>query len=176
MSTNVLINFLNSDNADDEAMDFIEMHGYLTSLAIQSGNLSNDDMLGEIFSNDIHNDEITAAIFALKAEITQCLFNGEFPELPENSLSDDESDELILWASGFMQGIFAQEELWFAEHADEVAELTLPILSCSGLLDESDEDEILDITSNDEIMDAMVEKIPDCAVDLYLLFNAPADA
>lgn len=176
MSTDVLINFLNSEAAEDEAMDFIEMHGYLTSLAIQPGTLSDDDMLGEIFSAEDVPDDIVTAVTDLKAEISQCLFNGDFPELPETTFNDEDFDELTLWTSGFMQGIFSQEELWFANHADEVAELTLPILSCSGLLEESGDDDLQDITENDDILDAMIEKIPDCVVDLYLLFNAPADA
>lgn len=176
MSTDILIKFLNSDSAEDEAMEFIEMHGYLTSLAIQSGTLSNEDMLGEIFSAENIATELAAAVASLKAEISQCLFNGDFPELPESTFNDEDFDELTLWTSGFMQGIFLQEELWFEKNADEVAELTLPILSCSGLLEENEDDELQSITDDNEILDAMIEKIPDCVVDLYLLFNAPADA
>ncbi len=74
-----------------------------------------------------------------------------------------------------MQGVFAQEDSWFKTHPEEVAELTLPILSCSELLDDEDGD-MGDINQRDEMFDDMAEKIPDCVIDLYLLFNTPDGA
>ena len=70
-----------------------------------------------------------------------------------------------------MQGIFFQEDAWFSTHPEDVAELTLPILSCSELLNE----ELEEIAQDDDLLDRMAEKIPDCVIDLYLLLNAPEE-
>jgi len=177
VNINELNQYFTSDDLDDEAMEFIEMHGFLTSLSIVSGDLTDTAILEDIFSSKNYPIDANTAITALKSDISQALLNGDFPQLPDTIKLDEneEFDLLSLWSAGFMQGVFLNDTIWFAEYADEVAELTLPILSSSGLLDE-EESELLDITENEDILDAMVEKIPDCVVDLYLIFNAPANA
>jgi len=164
--SNALNTFFDSDELHEEAMYFIEMHGFLTSLAIQPGDLSQQQILNEIFVQSSANATIEEAIFELKRGIEKQLLNGDFPDV----LSDaEDEDSLTLWSAGFMQGVFAQEDIWFATYPEEIAELTLPILSSSGLLD----DDMEDISQSDEILDDMAEKIPDCIIDLYLLFNTP---
>jgi len=163
---NTLKQFLESEHVNDEAMYFIEMHGFLTSLAIQSGELTQQQILDNIFV-ETPSDELINSVDTLLKEIEKALLNGDFPDM----ISDDEDEEaLTLWAAGFMQGVFGQEQAWFNSHPEEVAELTLPILSCSELLDEAE-----DMQLDDEMLDDMAEKIPDCVIDLYLLFNAPED-
>lgn len=166
---NLLIDFFNSDEIAEEAMYFVEMHGFLTSLVIQTGSLTQQQILAEIFADSPVDDSISQAISTLQKEIEQALLNNDFPDVIS---AEDDEDSLTLWASGFMQGVFSQQELWFESYPDVVAELTLPILSCSELLDE----ELDDINQNDELLDDMAETIPDCVTDLYLLFNAPADS
>ncbi len=168
---NQLDNFLNSDAISDEAMYVPEAHGFITSLVIQPGSLSMEQCLNEIFANNAVGTVIQQAISELKKDIEKALLNGEFPDL---IVSDDDSgeDTLTLWASGFMQGVFLQEDFWFDTFPEEVAELTLPILSCSELIDD---EEMSDISGNDDLLDAMAEQIPNCVIDLYLLFNAPND-
>jgi len=164
---NILQQYFESELIDDEAMYFVEMHGYLTSLNIQPGELSQAQILAEIFANKVPTEDISTAIFELQNNIEQNLLNGDFPDVVS---ADEEEDSLTLWAAGFMQGVFQQEEFWFNKHPEEVAELTLPILSCSELLDEEAEAAL-----DEEILDDMADKIPDCVIDLYLLFNAPED-
>ena len=163
---NVLIDFFNSEQLTDDAMYYSEMHGFLTSLAIQSGELKQQQILNEILSDISISQPIQDALNALENDIKQSLLNGDFPD---TSSADDDEESLSLWTSGFMQGVFLQENIWFADHPEEVAELTLPILSCSELLN----DELDDISQNDELLDDMAERIPDCIIDLYLLFNTP---
>ena len=164
----ILQQFFESEQIDNEAMYFIEMHGFLTSIAIQAGSLSQQQILDEIFATTAVDDTMATQITELQNDIEQSLLKGDFPDI----ISDDEDeDSLTLWAAGFMQGVFSQEKLWFDAHPEEVAELTLPILSCSELLD----DETGDMQHDDEMLDDMAEKIPDCVIDLYLLFNAPED-
>ncbi|ORU90403.1 MAG: metal-binding protein [Cycloclasticus sp. symbiont of Poecilosclerida sp. M] len=163
-----LIDFFDSDELDDGAMCFTETHGFLTSLAIRFGSLSQADVLKEIFVTPPVNESTCDAILSLQKDIQQSLLNCDFPDI----LSCHDEDAVSLWSMGFMQGVFLQEVLWFSSHAEEVAELTLPILSCSELLD----DEIDSISQNEEILSDMAEKIPDCVIDLYLLFNTPDSA
>jgi uncharacterized protein len=159
----ILNELFSADQLSEEAMYFIEMHGFLTSLAIQPAPLANEHLMLAIFGDNAVKPNITQAINVLQENIQKALLNGDFP----NIYSDDEDeDSLTLWTSGFMQGVFSQEDLWFKSHPDEVAELTLPILTCSELLDD-------EINQHDDILDDMAEKIPDCVIDLYLLFNSP---
>jgi len=162
----LLNTFFDSDKLTEDAMYFFEMHGFLTSLVVQSGSLTQEQILTEILADNEASSSISDAIFDLQKNIEQALLNGDFP-----TITGDEGDEdfLTLWASGFMQGVFMQEDSWFSSHPEEVAELTLPILSCSELLD----DDMGEITQNDALLDDMAEKIPDCVIDLYLLFNSP---
>lgn len=168
---NLLSNFFNSDELTEDAMYFFEMHGFLTSLVVQPGSLTQEQTLSEILADNVANPSISNAIFDLQKNIEQALLNGDFPTITGE---DDEGEEdfLTQWSSGFMQGVFMQEDSWFSSHSEEVAELTLPILSCSELLD----DDMDDITQNDELLNDMAEKIPDCVIDLYLLFNSPEGA
>jgi uncharacterized protein len=122
--------------------------------------------MAEILADNKASPAISTAIIELQKGIEQALLNGDFPNVASD---EDDDDSLTLWSSGFMQGVFSQEELWFASHPEEVAELTLPIISCSGLLEE----DMDDISQNDELLDDMADKIPDCIIDLYLLFNSP---
>ena len=166
---NLLFDFFNSDDISDDAMYYFEMHGFLTSLVIQPGNITTNQMMDEIFNHEAVDTSILNAVFALQKEIEQALLNAEFPDVIQ---ADEDEDSLTLWATGFMQGIFLQQENWFEKEPDLVAELTLPILNCSELLDE----ELDDVNLNDEVLEQMADTIPDCVIDLYLLFNTPENA
>tara|TARA_R110002111_G_scaffold107734_6_gene166309 strand:- start:38940 stop:39443 length:504 start_codon:yes stop_codon:yes gene_type:complete len=162
----LLFDFFNSDDIADDAMYYFEMHGFLTSLAIQPGSLTTSQIIDEIFNHKTVDDAILNAVSALQKEIEQALLNAEFPDVIQ---ADEDEDSLTLWATGFMQGIFMHQEQWFEKEPDLVAELTLPILNCSELLDE----ELDDVNLNDEVLEQMADTIPDCVIDLYLLFNTP---
>jgi len=160
----LLNDFFDSDALNEDAMYYVEMHGFLTSLAIQPNSLTNSQVLEEIFAGCPINSAIADAITSLQKDIQQALLNGDFPDFTD---AESDEDSLALWTSGFMQGVFVEEDKWFANNPEEVAELTLPILSCSGLLEDDD------MNKNDELLDDMAEKIPVCVIDLYLLFNTP---
>ncbi|MEO1888672.1 MAG: YecA family protein [Cycloclasticus sp.] len=168
---NVLNDFFNADTLSEETMYLMEVRGFLTSLVIQPGSFSTNEILHNILGDAKADKPVTDAITALQQSIEQSLLNGEFPD----AASNDDEDSLSLWASGFMQGVFSQQDSWFETYPEEVAELTLPILSCSELLDGEDGD-MDDINQNDDMLDDMAERIPDCVIDLYLLFNTPSGA
>jgi uncharacterized protein len=162
---------LQEDKREQDAMCFVEAHGFLTSLTIQPIKLENEHICAEIFASSNIVSAHSEAVKLTQESITQSLQNGNFPDLPDGSTEQgmDEEELLSTWSAGFMQGVFLQEDAWFSEQAELVAELTLPIISCSGLLD----DELDDITQEDELLDAMSDKIPDCVLDLYLSLNTP---
>lgn len=162
----LLNDFFDSDALNEDAMYYVEMHGFLTSLAIQPNSLTNQQILEEVFAGGSISPAIEDAINGLQKDIQQALLNGDFPDFTD---AESDEDSLALWTAGFMQGVFAEEDKWFANSPEEVAELTLPILSCSGLLEDEDED----MSQNDDLLDDMAEKIPACVIDLYLLFNTP---
>ncbi|MBL4743962.1 MAG: YecA family protein [Cycloclasticus sp.] len=164
--TNLLADFFDSDELTDDAMYFLEMHGFLTALAVQPGSFSQQQIITEILADNKTSPAISTALIELQKDIEQALLKGDFPDITS---AEEDEDSLTLWSSGFMQGVFSQEDVWFAEHPEEVAELTLPILSCSELLEE----DLGDISQNDELLDDMADKIPDCVIGLYLLFNSP---
>lgn len=165
----ILIAFFNTDELSDDVMYYPEMHGFLTSLSIQPITANQNEVLNEILPGTPVNASIKEAINTLQNDIKKSLLNCEFPDIPDTGIEDE--DVLTLWSSGFMQGIFFQEDAWFSTHPEDVAELTLPILSCSELLNY----ELEEIAQDDELLDRMAEKIPDCVIDLYLLLNAPEE-
>jgi uncharacterized protein len=70
-----------------------------------------------------------------------------------------------------MEGVFLREAAWFEDAEDEVSELLLPIMAVSGLFD--DQPEFSDIARDRNMVDDMVEQIPELLTALFLLCNAP---
>jgi uncharacterized protein len=70
-----------------------------------------------------------------------------------------------------MEGVFLREAAWFEDAEDEVSELLLPIMAVSGLFD--DQPEFSDIAQDRNMVDDMVEQIPELLTALFLLCNAP---
>ncbi|MGB2269907.1 MAG: UPF0149 family protein, partial [Cycloclasticus pugetii] len=62
----LLNTFFNSEKLSDEAMYFFEMHGFLTSLVVQPGSLSQQQILSEILADNDANASIEKAIFDLQ--------------------------------------------------------------------------------------------------------------
>ena len=96
-------------------------------------------------------------------------------ELPcELDLGEEPDDaDLRGWCIGFMEGVFLREGAWFENAEDEVSELLLPIMVGSGLFE--DQPEFAEMASNPDLMDEMIEQIPEILTALFLLFNAPEE-
>jgi uncharacterized protein len=94
-------------------------------------------------------------------------------ELPcDLDLGEEPDDSDIRgWCIGFMEGVFMREAAWFETAEEEVSELLLPIMVGSGLFDE--EAEFADIAKDADLMDDMVEQIPEALTALFLLCQAP---
>lgn len=176
---NRLQTFLDADDLHDEALDYMAAHGYLTALSICPQVVPVTEWIGELFAepphyrSDAERDEIEATLQQLKEHIARQLASDEEPEIPcDLDLGEDPDDsELRGWCIGFMEGVFLREAIWFENAEDEVSELLLPIMVGSGLFD--DQAEFADIASDPDLMDSMIEQIPELLTAMFLLFNSP---
>ena len=173
--------FLDAEDLHEEALDFIAAHGYLTALAICSAPVPEREWIDALFAetpryrDDAERDEIEQTLVKLKAHIGRQLAGEEEPELPcDTDLGDEPDDSDIRgWCIGFMEGVFLREDIWFEHAEEEVSELLLPIMVGSGLFDE--QPEFADIAKDRNLVDEMVDQIPELLTALFLLFNAPEE-
>lgn len=173
--------FLDADDLHEEALDFIAAHGYLTALAICSAPVPDREWIDALFAEEpkyrdaAEHQEIEATLIKLKAHIGRQLAGEEDPELPCDTDLGDEPDESDIrgWCIGFMEGVFLREAAWFEHAEEEVSELLLPIMVGSGLFDE--QPEFAEIAADRNLVDEMVDQIPELLTALFLLFNAPEE-
>jgi uncharacterized protein len=171
--------FLDADELHEEALDYVAAHGYLTALSICPLPVPEREWIDALFAepphyrSDAERAEIEDSLVQLKALIARQLASDEDMELPcELDLGDEPDDsDLRGWCIGFMEGVFLRESAWFEDAEDEVSELLLPIMVGSGLFDEQPEFD--EIAADRELVDSMIEQIPELLTALYLLCQAP---
>ena len=173
--------FLDADDLHEEALDYVAAHGYLSALSICSSPVPEREWIDALFSepphyrSDAEREQIEATLIQLKAHIGRQLASDDEPELPCDPDLGDEPDasDIRGWCIGFMEGVFLREAVWFENAEDEVSELLLPIMVGSGLFEE--QEEFAEIARDRELMDEMVEQIPELLTALFLLFHAPEE-
>ena len=161
--------FLDADDLHEEALDYVAAHGYLTALCICPDQVQEREWIDALFAepphyrSDIEREEVEITLQLLKAHIARQL------------ASDDEPDDSDLRGGciGFMEGVFLREAVWFEDAEDEVSELLLPIMVASGLFDE--QPEFAEIARDRQLVDTMVEQIPELLTALFLLCQAPEE-
>ena len=173
--------FLDADDLHEEALDYMAAHGYLTALAICTEQVPAREWIDALFAepphyrSDAERAEIEETLQQLKAHIGRQLASDDDMELPcELDLGEvpDDSD-LRGWCIGFMEGVFLREGAWFENAEDEVSELLLPIMVGSGLFDE--QPEFAEIARDRQLVDTMVDQIPELLTALFLLCQAPEE-
>jgi uncharacterized protein len=173
--------FLDADELHEEALDYIAAHGYLTALSICPQLVPEREWIDALFSeaphyrSDAEREEIEATLIQLQGHIARQLASDDEPDVPcELDLGDEPDDsDLRGWCIGFMEGVFLREAVWFDDAEDEVSELLLPIMVGSGLFDE--QPEFADIARDRDLVDSMVEQIPELLTALFLLCHAPEE-
>ncbi|MFC3607040.1 YecA/YgfB family protein [Stutzerimonas tarimensis] len=173
--------FLDADDLHEEALDYIAAHGYLTALCICPDEVPEKEWIDALFAeppryrDDTERESIETTLAQLKAHIARQLASDEDMELPcDPDLGEDPDDsELRGWCIGFMEGVFLREAVWFEEAEEEVSELLLPIMVGSGLFDE--QPEFADIAQDADLVDEMIQQIPEILTALYLLCHAPEE-
>lgn len=179
MNTNTsLQTFLDLDT-HVEMMTYIQAHGYLTALCISPEPTPENEWLNILFGenpqfeSDEQRKDIEAALIGLKAQISRELSSEEEILIPCDLDPGEvlENSEINGWCMGFMEGVFLNEEAWFAKGEEEVSELLLPIMVGSTLFDE--QPEFAEIGQDTDLIADMLERIPELLTALYLLCNAP---
>ena len=173
--------FLDADDLHEEALDYIAAHGYLTALSICPEQVPEREWIDALFAepphyrSDIEREEVEITLHLLKSHIARQLASDDEPEIPcDLDLGDDPDDsELRGWCIGFMEGVFLREGVWFEDAEDEVSELLLPIMVASGLFDE--QPEFAEIARDRQLVDSMVDQIPEVLTALFLLCQAPEE-
>jgi len=173
--------YLLSDKVPEEALDYIALHGYLCALAISPEPMPEQQWLEQVMAeNPLHEDssERHAMLDLVRLEfayLRDCLESDQDIDLPcDLTLELDEEGDCWLeyWAQGFMELIFSQEEAWFSQQEEDVAECLLPFMLAAKL----DEDaELEELRHKPEFCQQLCEQIPELLQDLYLLFRVPAD-
>ena len=173
--------YLLSDKVQEEALDYIALHGYLCALAISPAPMPEHEWLEQVMAEQpIQEDSAERhEIFNLMRQelafLQDCLESDQDIDLPcDLTLELDQEDDCLLeyWAQGFMELIFSQESVWFSEQEEDVAECLLPFMLAAKL----DEDEELEeLRSQPEFCQQLCEQIPELLQDLYLLFRVPAE-
>ena len=173
--------FLDADDLHDEALDYMAGHGYLTALAISPVDVADAEWLQELFAEQPNYKDaeeqaaIEGTLRELKARLGRELASDEPLDMPCDLYLDEEPDlsDIRSWCVGFMEGLFLREEDWFARDEELVSELLLPIMVGSGLFD--DQPEFIEINQDTDMVDDMLEHIPDVLTQLFLLFHAPEE-
>ena len=173
--------YLLSDKVHEDALDYIALHGYLCALAISPAPQAEQEWLEQVMAetpvqeDSAESHEIFNLMRQELAFLKDCLESDQDIDLPcDLTLEVDEEDDCLLeyWAQGFMELIFSQEEVWFSEQEEDVAECLLPFMLAAKL----DEDEELEeLRSQPEFCQQLCEQIPELLQDLYLLFRVPAE-
>ena len=171
--------FLDADDLHEEALDYVAAHGYLTALSICPEQVPEREWIDALFAEPPHyrseaeQADIESALIQLKAHIGRQLASDEDMELPCDLDLGDEPDDSDLrgWCIGFMEGVFLREDVWFEGAEDEVSELLLPIMVGSGLFDEQPEFD--EIARDRDLVDSMIDQIPELLTALFLLCQAP---
>ena len=173
--------FLDADDLHEEALDYLATHGYLTALSICPEQVPEREWIDTLFAEPPHyrseaeREEIETTLQLLKAHIARQLASDDEPEIPcDIDLGQDPDDsDLRGWCIGFMEGVFLREAVWFEDSEDEVSELLLPIMVASGLFDE--QPEFAEIARDRQLVDSMVDQIPELLTALFLLCHAPEE-
>jgi len=171
-----LIRLLTSDEMSQECLDFIEAHGYLTASIISPVETDitrlYEEILGEELSalGEQEQKVFRCGIETLQKEISRQLLMAEALEIPcelDVGIKDEPSD-LERWCMAFAEKHFLDEEAWFSIDEEAVANLLLPIICGSGLVDDPEIDQL---RSQPDLYISMLEDIPELAVDLYAFYH-----
>lgn len=164
-----LADYLDGDS-NEHGLDFCGTHGFLAAVTVGPKREA-DEWLSELFEGQVPA-ELVEDLKAWQKSMHACLYHEQNLTLPCDLQfsSTREGNELTDWCVGFMEAIFSQEESWYARDEDLVAELTLPMVVVSGLVEDP---ELEQMRRQPKLMMQLVRQIPEILTELYLLFHAP---
>lgn len=175
---NALEDFLDSE-ANEHGLDFHGAHGYLTAITVGPRGTLDADALAAFFEDEAGSMDpaqmatLTQQLQAWQKSIHAVLYHGSRLELPCPLIADsDEPNSLSDWCVGFMEGLFLDEDRWYAGNEDDIADLTLPMVVLSDLIED---DDLQTLRRDKKLLKDMTASIPDLITELYLLFHAPTN-
>ena len=172
----LLEDFLDGDiNAD--GLDSIATHGFLTAITVGPDIPALNIWLPALFDNQpicadsALSAQIQDALEGWQKEIHATLYHGQPVALPCSlALKATETTELNDWCMGFMEGMFLKEASWYSEDEDLIADLTLPMMVLSDLIDDPD---LQHLRRDQKLSRDLAQQIPDVLTEIYLHFHAP---
>lgn len=175
----LLQDFLDGDDNTD-GLDSVATHGFLCALTVGPEAPDLDVWLLALFdgqpvcADEAQAKAITSALVAWQKEIHAALYHGQPVTLPcALTLKATEPTDLNGWCVGFMEGMFLKEASWYDSDEDLIADLTLPMVILSDLIDDP---ELQHIRRDVKLTRELAQQIPDVLTELYLHFNAPKTA
>lgn len=167
---------------DENTFSSLECHGLICATAIYPGDIDEDEIYDIIFDTEITPPPTEFS--ALKQLIDQLinlvetgLEQGQAVTPPcsleigpsETNASGTEIDSPIrIWSAAFMQGVFLREPEWFDKDEDLVAQMSLPILVASDLVES---EEMQEIQNNQTLFNSLCKEIPNTLTDMYLFYR-----
>ena len=162
---------------DEDALDAIMGHGYLTAQVLSPEPDSLEDisktLIPDPAQTGLNEQELLSDIKSVMALIDNQLNDGsDALDIPVTVDIDEAmlDSEMADWCAGFMEVHIEQESAWLNEQNEqEVAELLLPIAALSGLF--AEEEGFREISENDNLLEDMANQLPDILIELYLLLR-----
>ncbi|ASP40309.1 hypothetical protein CHH28_17210 [Bacterioplanes sanyensis] len=168
---------LEQEAEHQDSFDFFAMHGLLTAFAVSPVAFDLAQVWDSAFDQQLslsaeQQQQLKTLLQQLALEVQAWLDSGQDFPVPADLTLIDEEDEppLESWAMGFMTAVLLQEQEWYANHEDQVAQGLFPIMYASGLF--MDEAEMADIDEDVELSDRMCGNIPAAVIELYLLLHS----
>lgn len=172
------LGFLLEEEAErQDSFDFFAMHGLLTALISGPLEFEISSVWSSAFEEKLgfskaEKEQVESILLKLVNEIQAWLDSGQdFPIPADLTLVDeDEEPPIESWAIGYMTAVLMQEEDWYANEEETVAQHLFPVMYASGLF--MDEPEMADIDNDINLSDQMCKNIPAAVIELYLLLHA----
>ncbi|NNM52458.1 MAG: YecA family protein [Pseudomonadales bacterium] len=152
--------------AGEDCLTFLGTHGFITALSVGPQPLDASIWLPQIFGEEATPADLVMLIQQWQQSVAAHCYHDDGLSLP--CPLDPHDDDLMDWCSGFMEAVFLDEDRWHAQQEDLIAELTLPMLVFSGLVEDS---ELQALQNNRKISRQMAERIPDLVAEIYLHFH-----
>lgn len=171
-----LASFLDGE-ANENGLDFVSTHGFLTGITVGPRGVLDDAALLALFDEQapLANPQASADLLndlrAWQKSIHAALYHGARIDLPcALEVAANEDTDLNAWCAGFMEALFLDEEAWYANDEDDIADMTMPMLVLSDLIDDED---FAALRRDHKMLVSMAREIPELITSLYLYFHAP---
>ena len=162
---------------DEESLDAIMGHGYLTAQVISPAPDSPEQICDVMFPQPaitgMTKEELIQDISGVLSFIDNQLNDDDADFIIPVAVEEDEElleSELADWCAGFLEAHIEQEDAWLSQNEQAVAELLLPVAALSGLF--VDEPDFEELSKNDDLLEDMAAQLPEVMIELYLLMRA----